>query len=307
MNESIGVKLPITVIIAVKNEERNLLKCLQSLNPAEKVIVIDSHSCDATADIARTYGAEFVQFKYNGEYPKKRQWALNNLKINSSWILLIDADEVVTRKLWDEIDKSIKSPNAADGYMIKKDFYFLGSRMNFGGFSFFVTLLFRNGKGRFEQLCNNFGTDMDMEVHERIIVDGKVEKLSCPLIHEDFKNLSEYIGRHNNYSTWEANLRYQYLATGYYGINCIQSRLFGNTQERRRWLKRLIMLLPFEHWIWFFYHYLLCLGILEGRRGLIVCQIRANYIKEVNAKIFELKNLYNKKNTKDKILKKDSL
>jgi glycosyltransferase involved in cell wall biosynthesis len=300
MNDSLESKLPITILLAVKNEEKNLPKCLRALNLAERVVIIDSQSTDSTSDIARIYGAEIIQFKYNGDYPKKRQWALSNLKINTPWIFLLDADEIVTNQLWNEISKAIKSPQAVDAYMIKKNFYFLGRKMNFGGFSFFATLLFRNGKARFEKLYSNFEIDMDMEIHERIIVDGKVEKLFTPLVHEDFKGLNKYINRHNSYSTWEANLRYQFFTTGRYGEDTIQFKLLGNSQERRRWLKKIIMHLPFEHWIWFFYHYLFCLGILEGQRGLIACQIRANYIKEVHAKIFELKKLNNKKTTKDR-------
>ena len=129
---------------------------------------------------------------------------------------------------------------------------------------------------------------MDMEIHERVIVDGNISKLVTPLIHKDFKSLSKYIDRHNAYSTWEANLRFKFFKTGKYGEDTVRSKLFGNSQERKRWLKILIMRLPFEHWFWFFYHYIICLGFLNGRRGLIACQIRANYIQQVNSKIKEI-------------------
>jgi hypothetical protein len=127
-----------------------------------------------------------------------------------------------------------------------------------------------------------------MEVHERMIVDGRVASLRTPLIHEDFKGLEAYIARHNKYSTWEARLRHDFLKYGSYGQEAITPRFFGNVQERRRALKRLLIRIPMEHWLWFLYHYVFRLGLLEGRRGLIACQIRASYIAQVRAKVFEL-------------------
>ena len=76
-----------------------------------------------------------------------------------------------------------------------------------------------------------------MEVHERLCINGLVGSLKTPLIHEDFKGLEAYISRHNCYSTWEARLRYAYLEKGRYGKQSIKPRLFGNAQERRRFLK----------------------------------------------------------------------
>lgn len=287
MKNFINDKLPITVLLAVKNEERNLANCLQSLDVVRRIIVIDSLSKDSTCDIAKTYKAEVVQFNYTGDYPKKRQWALDNLNIQTKWVLMLDADEIIPNKLWKEIQEVISDSNSSDAYMIKKKFHFLGQDIIMGGFSFYAVMLFKKNKAKYEKLLSNFGTDMDMEIHERIIVDGSISKLITPLIHMDFKNLNKYIERHNSYSTWEANLRYKFYKTGKYGEDTIKPKLFGNSQEKKRWLKILIMRLPFEHWLWFFYHYVICLGFINGRRGLIACQIRASYIQQVNAKVFE--------------------
>ena len=108
-------QLPITILIAAKNEESNIGRCLATLSPAERVIVIDSNSQDATERISREKGAEVVQFDYRGGYPKKRQWALDNLKIETPWVMLIDADEVVPEDLWEEIHQRINDshPHAA--------------------------------------------------------------------------------------------------------------------------------------------------------------------------------------------------
>lgn len=282
------MKLPITVLIAVKNEARNLPRCLRALGPATRVIVLDSQSTDDTGNIARAHGAEVVQFEYRGGYPKKRQWALDHLPIQTPWVFLLDADEVVPEALWQEIAGALAQPQAVNAYLITKGFHFLGRRFRYGGFSHAAVLLFRTGTARFERLFEDTPDSLDMEIHERVIVQGGIGRLYTPLIHEDFKGLEAYITRHNKYSTWEARVRHRFLSTGSYGEDTIVPRLFGNSQERRRFLKALLIRLPFEPTIWFFYHYFFRLGFLEGRPGLIACQIRASYIAQTRAKIYEL-------------------
>jgi glycosyltransferase involved in cell wall biosynthesis len=281
-------QLPVTVLLAAKNEAVNLPRCLAALGPAQRVVVLDSHSTDGTAEIAREHGAEVVQFDYLGGYPKKRQWALDHLRIDTPWIFFLDADEVVPEALWAEIANVVARSDACDAYLIRKGFHFLGRRMRYGGFSHAAVLLLRTGKGRFEHLFDDTADSLDMEIHERVVVDGRVGCLKTPLIHEDFKGLEAYITRHNKYSTWEARVRYRYLTTGRYGETTITPRLFGNAQERRRFLKALVLRLPFEQHLWFVYHYIVRLGFLEGRPGLIACQIRASYIAQTRAKMYEL-------------------
>ncbi|EMI41674.1 glycosyl transferase, group 2 family protein [Rhodopirellula sp. SWK7] len=282
-------KVPIMVLIAVRNEARNLPRCLAALEPAKQIFVIDSQSTDATASIANEYGATVVQFEHAGGYPKKRQWALENIPIESDWIMLLDADEVVPPQLWDEIQTAVESRTKHAGYLIRKGFHFLGRRIKHGGFSHQAVLLVRNGRARFEQLIDVPGDTLDMEVHERVIVDGTIGQLSTPLIHEDFKGLESYIDKHNRYSTWEAHLRHRLLTTGKYGSESVKPKLFGNAQERRRWLKRIAVRIPAEPILWFLYHYVVKLGFLEGRPGLIASQIRAQYISNVRAKVYELR------------------
>jgi len=281
-------KLPITILLAAKNEAVNLPRCLAALDPVERVIVLDSDSMDETATIALKLGAEVVQFDYRGGYPKKRQWALDTIAIDTPWVFVLDADEVVPEPLWQEIESVINQPVSLDAYLITKGFHFLGRRFKYGGFSFSAVLLFKRGTSRFERLFDDDSNSLDMEIHERIVVDGRIGVLKTPLIHEDFKGLEAYITRHNKYSTWEAKLRYHYLTTGIYGEETIIPRLWGNSQERRRFLKALIIRLPFEQHLWFLYHYVFKLGFLEGYPGLIASQIRSAYISQVRAKIYEM-------------------
>jgi len=95
--------LPVSVIVPVRNEARNLPRCLQSLAGAGEVYVIDSQSSDDTIAIAQSHGAKVVQFYYAGGWPKKRQWAMDTLPLAYDWILLLDADEVLTPELVEEI------------------------------------------------------------------------------------------------------------------------------------------------------------------------------------------------------------
>lgn len=284
-----GERLPVTVLIAARNEEANIGKCLASLGPAARVVVIDSRSADRTADLAAAAGAEVVQFDHPGGYPKKRQWALDTLAIGTDWVLLLDADEEVPPALWEEIGKAVADPKAPAAFLITKGFHFLGRRFRFGGFSFAAVLLFRRGKARFERLVEDPAGGLDMEVHERVIVDGPVGRLGTPLVHDDFKGLAAYLDRHNRYSSWEARLRLGFLTTGRYGDDPIRPRPFGNAQERRRFLKYLAVRVPGESVLWFLYHYVFRLGFLEGRPGLIASRIRSDYIAAVRAKVYELR------------------
>ena len=104
----VAVRLPVSVIIAARNEASNLARCLGSLREAGEVYVVDSFSSDATAEIARSHGARVVQFHYTGGWPKKRQWALDNLPLAYDWVLLIDADEALTPELAEEIAEAIQ-------------------------------------------------------------------------------------------------------------------------------------------------------------------------------------------------------
>ena len=281
-------KLDLTVIVATRNEAANIAACLDSLAPAARVVVVDSHSTDGTAELALARGAEVVPFAWNGRYPRKRQWALDHLDISTAWVALVDADESIPPPLWQEIRRALGSPPSCAAWLVDKQFHFMGRRLRFGGFSHSAVLLFRKGAARFEDLLADVGEGLDMEVHERLIVDGAVGRLAHPLVHRDAKGLAAYIARHNAYSTWEAELRFRALHSGRYGVDSIRPRLFGNVQERRRFFKQIAMRLPLEPWLWFIYHYWIRGGFLEGRRGLVAAQIRRAYIEQARAKMLEM-------------------
>src|SRR5215467_5529003 len=120
--------LPVSVIVPVRNESRNLPRCLESLRRAGEVYVIDSNSTDTTVAIARSFGAKVVQFHYQGGWPKKRQWAMDTLPLAYDWVLLVDADESLTPELAEEIRAATGRPGF-DGYFIQLQMYFLGRQL----------------------------------------------------------------------------------------------------------------------------------------------------------------------------------
>lgn len=280
----VAAKLPVSVIVPVRNEARNLPRCLQSLTDFAEVYVIDSQSTDDTVEAARSYGAKVLQFHYPGGWPKKRQWAMNTLPLACDWILLLDADERLTPESKEEIRNAVKDSDV-NGYWILLRTRFLGRVLRHGDVGLWKLSLFRRGQGRFEcRLRNQDASMADMEVHEHVVVDGATAKLSHPVIHENVESLSRYIQKHDEYSNWESRV----LLQGGDDIELPPS-LFGSQAQRRRWLKRKLFALPGSPVLLFLYRYVFRLGFLDGVPGLIYCGFQAVQMFHTKAKIYELK------------------
>jgi len=277
-------KLPVSVIVAARNEARNLPACLESLRDVGEMYVIDSQSTDATPEIARSFGAKVVQFHYQGGWPKKRQWAMETLPLAYDWILLIDADEALTPELSEEIRHAIQSPKLS-GYYISLRMYFLGRLLRHGGAGFWKLALFRRGKGGYECRLKDQDVSMaDMEVHEHVVVDGATTRLTNPLVHRNVESLSRYIQKHDEYSNWEAKVWLQGEANGQ-----LAPSLFGTQAQRRRWLKKTFLRLPGAPVLFFVFKYFFSLGFLDGVPGLIYCGFQAVQVFHVKSKIYELR------------------
>jgi glycosyltransferase involved in cell wall biosynthesis len=280
-----AARLPVSVIIPARNEAKNLPRCLAALRDISEVYVIDSQSTDATIEIAGEFGAKVVQFHYAGGWPKKRQWAIDALPLANDWILLLDADEVLTPELQAEIGRAIRNENI-NGYRICLQMYFLGRRLRYCGANFWKMSLFRRGKGRYECRLKDQNASMaDMEVHEHVVVEGATADLKNPLIHHNVESLSRYIEKHDEYSNWESRV----LAQGDAGAKELEPTLFGSQAQRRRWLKLRLFGLPGSPVLLFLYRYFLRFGFLDGVPGLIYCGFQAIQMFHTKAKIYELK------------------
>ena len=123
------MKVPVSIMVPVKNEEKNLPRCLASIAWADEIFVVDSHSADGTVPIAEKPRAQVVvQFDFNGTWPKKKNWALENLPFKHDWVFILDADEGPASAVRSEEFRRIVSANdgQADGYWINRRFMFMG-------------------------------------------------------------------------------------------------------------------------------------------------------------------------------------
>ena len=278
--------IAVTVVIPTRNEARHLARCLEAIRCFSEVYVVDSQSTDSTVEIARALGAEVVQFHYHGGWPKKRQWALDSLSFQNDWVLLLDADEVLTPDLANEIREAIRDPNLI-GYRVFLRLNFLGRELRFGGDGFWKLSLFRRGKGHFECRLKDQDQSMsDIEVHEHVIVDGRVGKLRHVLSHRNVESLDRYLSKHNEYSNWEARVLLQETEQR----DALPPTLFGNQAQRRRWFKKRFFRLPGSPLFFFLYKYILRLGFLDGVPGLIYCALQSTHFFHIKAKMYELEN-----------------
>ena len=171
-------KAPLSVIVPVRNEAENLKRCLPALAWADEVFVVDSRSSDETQSVAEEHGATVVQFQFNGTYPKKKNWALEELPFRNEWVLIVDADEVVVPELAAEIAERI-AKDEADGYLLNSKYFFLGRRVRHCGYSEAWNLrLFRHRLGRYEKMPVEPGAATgDNEAHEHVELGrGELER-----------------------------------------------------------------------------------------------------------------------------------
>ncbi len=282
------MKLPISVIIPVRNEEQNIAACIESVLWADEVWVVDSQSTDKTVEIAKRYTQHVVQFHYTGSYPRKKNWALDGLPFSNEWILILDADERVTSELEGEIRGAMKRSAQVDGFYLNRRLIFLGRWIRHcGWYPSWNLRLFKHRLGRYEKLeTEDVPNAGDVEVHEHVVLNGRTEYLTKDLLHEDFKSVYHFVERHNRYSNWDARV-YDNTLTGVHGSSSIRARLFGSPLERKRYIKRLWVKVPARPLFRFIWMYFLRFGFLDGRPGLIFCTLMSMHEAVISAKLYE--------------------
>jgi glycosyltransferase involved in cell wall biosynthesis len=198
---------PYSVLIPVKNEAGHLRACLESARDAGQIVVVDSGSTDATRQIAAEFGADLVDFAWNGALPKKKNWALAHVPWKFEWVFILDADERITPQLARELAAVAAAP-AADGYYVNRRFWFLGGWLRHCGYYPSWNLrFFRHRLGRYEQFAGVADTGSgDNEVHEHVILQGRAGRLQNAMDHFAFPSIEIWVEKHNRYSNWEAHL-----------------------------------------------------------------------------------------------------
>jgi glycosyltransferase involved in cell wall biosynthesis len=284
-------QIPVSVIVPVFNEEKNLARALASVSWADDVWVVDSGSTDRTVEIARAFGAQVVQFDFNGVWPKKKNWSLENLALKNEWIFLLDADEELPAEAADEIGAIIADKQSEiKGYWINRRFMFMDRWMKHAYYPNWNLRLLRRGCGRFEQLARGATDSGDNEVHEHLQVSGKSGKLSCEMLHYPFPDVATFIEKHNRYSNWEAVVA---VEGGHQTEDPKQQR----EVDRKRLLKRWVQRLPFRPTLRFFWVYVLQRGFLDGREGFYFARLHAIYEQMTLMKIYQLHQRSKDKNS----------
>jgi glycosyltransferase involved in cell wall biosynthesis len=274
-------KVPVSVLVPVKNEANNLPRCLASVSWAAEVWVVDSQSIDATAPIAEAHGARVVQFQFEGVWPKKKNWALESLPFAHPWVFILDADEVLPPIAEEEIRSIVcDKVHPLDGYWINRRFFFMGQWLRHAYYPNWNLRLFRHALGRYEQLANVPTASGDNEVHEHLIVRGRTGRLRCEMDHYAFPSIEVFVEKHNRYSNWEARVALAGQTTDGPQLTEV---------KRRRRLKQLAARLPFRPFLRFAYVYFWQRGFLDGRAGYYFARLHAIYEELSIMKLHELR------------------
>jgi glycosyltransferase involved in cell wall biosynthesis len=262
--------IPISLLVPCKNEEANLARCLQSVPWVDEIFVVDSQSTDRTARIAEENGSKVVQFEYKGGWPKKKNWALQNLPFSHEWVLILDADECLPTEAEGEIRKIVTNPDEKHtGYWINRRYYFLGKPLKHAYFPNWNLRLFRHKLGRYEKITDLATDSGDNEIHEHVVVQGSTGKLTSIMDHHAFPTIDSFVEKHNRYSNWEAVIESS-------AEDCDASLQHDEVKGKRR-LRRIFRKLPFRPTLRFVYVYLWQKGILDGWRGYVFARLHAQY------------------------------
>lgn len=246
----------LSAIVITYNEKDNISDCLESINWADEIIVLDSNSEDNTVQISKRYTQNVIN---TGKisYAQKRNQGIGLAK--GDWILWIDADERVTSELRDEILKTINSEaNEFDAYLINRKSFFINKFIRRCGWrpDYTLRLFKRSAKIRFNEA----------PVHEKVLYSGKKAKLRADLLHYTDKNFEHYLNKLNKYSTLSA------------------SELFVNKK------KGSMIDIIFRPVFTFFKMYFLKLGFLDGYMGLVLCTLSSFHVFTKYSKLYFMYN-----------------
>ena len=271
-------RVPVSVIVPIKNEAANLPRCLGSVQWADEIFVVDSQSTDDSARIAEQHGARVEQFHFNGTWPKKKNWALENLPFRNDWIFILDADEVLPAEAEKEFASAIASAGNVAGYWINRRFWFLGRWLKHAYYPNWNLRLFRHASGRYEKLTDLATDSGDNEVHEHVVVKGPTSRLQCQMDHYAFPSVEVFMEKHNRYSNWEARVAAE---------ESEGQALAHEHVDLKRSLKTFSKRLPFRPLLRFLYIYIWQKGFLDGREGYYFARLHATYEFLSIAKTYE--------------------
>ncbi|NLF25583.1 MAG: glycosyltransferase [Deltaproteobacteria bacterium] len=246
----------ISAFVVCCNEEKNMVRCLESLKWCDEIVIVDSGSTDRTVEICRQYTDRIFYRKWNG-HSEQKQFALDQCR--GDWILNIDADEEVSTELKSQILRVLGLPKrrreAIKGYEVCRVVYFLGRWWDHGGWYPEYRMRF------FQRRCVRWG---GVNPHEKALIDGKTRRLKGAIYHYTYSGIPHQVECLNRHSSNSA--KYLYLA------------------GKRTRFANIILNPAFR----FFKFYILKRGFREGRAGFVVGCIEACYTFLKYVKLWEI-------------------
>jgi glycosyltransferase involved in cell wall biosynthesis len=283
------VTLDLTIMVLTLDEQRHIERCLESARPlARRLVVVDSGSTDDTTKIASRMGAEVYKNSWTN-YATQFNWALDHCKIDTEWVIRLDADEVITEELARQLANAVPlQPRAVAGVTVNRRIHFMGKWIRHGGiYPVQMLRLWRNGRGR----CENRWMD------EHMVVDGSIVHIDADIADINLNNITWWIAKHNKYASREA---IDVLVTQSLSGGRDVPRALGRQARTKRWFKEAVYArLPLggRALMYFCYRYFLRLGFLDGWRGLIFHALQGLWYRFlVDVKIYELRSLMTKRN-----------
>lgn len=180
-------KINLSVVIIAKNEEKKIARCLESVRWADEALVVDGLSADKTVDIAESFGAKVIQHEFTGSFADDRNIGMENAK--NDWILQLDADEVVTEEFRKKLEETMLKKEDVVAYKFKRKNFFLGHRMDHGGFHHYIPNLVNKAFVRYKG-----------RIHEVPEYKGKVGTIEADIEHYPFDSIHQFVDRQNRYT-----------------------------------------------------------------------------------------------------------
>lgn len=284
-------KLDLTTIILTYNEERHIRRCLENVCPISKrVIVVDSPSTDGTVEICREFdNVEVVVHKYPGNQAAQFNWAIDNIHIDTEWVLRIDADEYLLPELVEEMFQKVPDmPADVTGIELKRRHIFMGKWVKRGIYPVILLRMFRVGKARYDNRM--------MDEH-LALSEGRTVVMEHDFCDHSLINVSDYCRKHLNYAEREAaeiiidsfDLRVDGEEPGNKSQKAKDAGLGAQAQEKHK-KKGGYNKLPlfWRSFAYFCYRYFLKGGFLDGKEGFLFAFIQGWWYRTmVDAKVLE--------------------
>ena len=256
----------ISILILTLNEEANLPGCLATCQWSDDVHVLDSYSTDNTVEIAKSSGAH-LWFRKFDSFAQHQNWALENIPFKHPWVFYYDADERITPQLAASMQSAVRAPNGNVAFRVQRRDFFLGTWLKHVQMTAFYERLFQPAKMRYERLGHCISK-----------ADGPVGEVSGFLDHYPFsKGMSDWVQKHNFYSTQEAQQTIQNRGEGDQDAS-LRTALFGKDAKlRRKAAKALYYKMPGRPMIKFLIMYIGKRGFMDGHAGFVYSMLIAFY------------------------------